>query len=94
MADTETGPDTSAPETAPKKRSVLVSGHPTSISLEPDFWRVLARLARERGQSLNAFVTEIDRTRRGNLSSAIRLFVLKSLEDALARTEQGEPSEK
>ncbi|MEQ8165796.1 MAG: ribbon-helix-helix domain-containing protein [Alphaproteobacteria bacterium] len=54
----------------------------------------MARLARERGQSLNAFVTEIDRTRRGNLSSAIRLFVLKSLEDALARTEQGEPSEK
>lgn len=60
------------------KRSVVVAGHRTSISLEPAFWDDLAAIARRRGLSVNALVTEIDRDRgkAGNLSSAVRLYVL------------------
>ena len=62
------------------KRSVLVAGHQTSVSLENCFWRRLKQIAQSRGISLNRLITEIDRTRTGNLSSAIRVFVL---DDAL-----------
>jgi predicted DNA-binding ribbon-helix-helix protein len=58
------------------KRSVRVMGHPTSISLEAPFWRGLCDIAATRGMSVNALVAAIDTTRGGNLSSAIRLFVL------------------
>ena len=44
----------------PKKRSVLIAGHATSISLEPMFWRALELAARERDCPLNALVAEID----------------------------------
>ena len=64
------------------KRSVLIAGHRTSISLEPEFWEALKTLAAERGQSVNDLVTEIDRDRATNLSSAIRVYILKSLLDA------------
>ena len=60
-----------------KKRSVLVAGHATSISLENSFWNALINIAEKRGQSVNDMVTEIDQARSGNLSSAIRVFVLK-----------------
>lgn len=66
--------------TSPVKRSVVVAGHQTSISLEEPFWSALAELARSRKQSLNSLVTEIDRDREGNLSSALRVYVLKSLQ--------------
>ena len=61
----------------PKKRSVLIAGHATSISLEPVFWSALEATARERGVPLNALVAEIDATRLDvpeppNLTSAIR----------------------
>ena len=66
----------------PTKRSVLISGHATSISLEPMFWRALEAAARERGCPVNALVAEIDAARLDanqppNLTSAIRqwLFV-------------------
>jgi predicted DNA-binding ribbon-helix-helix protein len=66
----------------PTKRSVLISGHPTSISLEPMFWRALEAAAQERGCPINALVAEIDAERLDagqppNLTSAIRqwLFV-------------------
>lgn len=58
------------------KRSVLIAGHPTSVSLEPEFWEALRDLAAARGRSINALVEEIDATRTGNLSSAIRVHVL------------------
>jgi predicted DNA-binding ribbon-helix-helix protein len=64
------------PESAIVKRSVRVMGHPTSISLEAPFWRALCDIAAERRTSVNALVAAIDATRGGNLSSAIRLFVL------------------
>ena len=65
----------------PKKRSVLIAGHPTSISLEPMFWRALEAAARHRGCPLNALVAEIDVARMDadqppNLTSAIRQWLL------------------
>jgi predicted DNA-binding ribbon-helix-helix protein len=61
-----------------RKRSVRVAGHRTSISLEEEFWAALQELARRRGISMNQLVAEIDAGRQGNLSSALRLFVLAS----------------
>ena len=59
------------------KRSVVVAGHRTSISLEDAFWKSLREIARERGTPLSLLVETIDSTRGdANLSSAIRLFVL------------------
>ena len=62
-----------------KKRSVVIGGHRTSISLEEPFWDVLKDIAADKKLSVNQIVTEIDRNRRGNLSSAIRIYVLQSL---------------
>ena len=60
------------------KRSLVISGHRTSISLEEAFWRALTSLAAERGQSIASLVAEIDATRGdANLSSAIRVFILQ-----------------
>jgi len=66
-------------DTRVRKRSVLVAGHRTSVSLEDAFWRELSALARRRGLSANALIAEIDQGRRGNLSSAIRVFILEEL---------------
>jgi predicted DNA-binding ribbon-helix-helix protein len=66
------------PDSVIVKRSVRVAGHATSISLEAAFWRGLCDIAAARRMSVNALVAAIDSTRAGNLSSAIRLFVLDS----------------
>lgn len=63
-----------------KKRSVLIAGHPTSVSLEEEFWEALKAVAHARGASVNALIEEIDSTRTGNLSSAIRVFVLNAVQ--------------
>ena len=55
---------------------MLIAGHRTSISLEAPFWEALRAIAARRGLSLNALVAEIDAARSGNLSSALRVFVL------------------
>ena len=61
-----------------KKRSVLLSGHATSIALEPEFWTVLDEMAQARGASLAALIVSIDRGREGRpLASACRLAALK-----------------
>jgi predicted DNA-binding ribbon-helix-helix protein len=60
-----------------RKRSVTVAGHPTSFSLEEEFWQDLQRIAHQRNLSLNALVSSIDAGRAGNLSSALRVFVLE-----------------
>ena len=62
-----------------RKRSVRIGGHDTSVSLEGAFWDALGEIARARKTSLNALVAAVDRERRGNLSSALRLYVLESL---------------
>ena len=59
------------------KRSVVINGHKTSVSLEDEFWSGLKEIAKTQHASLSNMVSEIDKARqRGNLSSAIRLFVL------------------
>jgi predicted DNA-binding ribbon-helix-helix protein len=58
------------------KRSIAVDGHKTSISLEDAFWTDLKNIAHTQQTTLSELVTKIDQTREGNLSSAIRLFVL------------------
>ena len=61
-----------------RKRSVLLSGHATSIALEPEFWAVLDEMAVQRGKSLAALIVSIDRTRGANpLASACRVAALK-----------------
>ena len=65
----------------PIKRSVVVSGHRTSVSLETPFWEVLTQIATDQNMSLNKLITEIDRQRDGNLSSAIRIYVLRRLQE-------------
>jgi len=59
------------------KRSIVIGGHKTSVSLEHAFWQALKEIAILRNMSLSELVMTIDATRSGNLSSAIRLFVLE-----------------
>jgi predicted DNA-binding ribbon-helix-helix protein len=75
--------DMRAPNTVPikefavVKRSVVVDGHKTSVSLEDAFWNSLKDIAARRGLSLSTQIAAIDQHRKtSNLSSAIRLFVL------------------
>ena len=58
---------------------MVVTGHRTSVSLEQAFWDALSDLAQARATSVNRLIGEIDRDRRGNLSSAIRVYVLEAL---------------
>jgi predicted DNA-binding ribbon-helix-helix protein len=59
------------------KRSIVITGHKTSVSLEDAFWSGLKDIAASRNMTLSELVASIDAERRqGNLSSAIRLFVL------------------
>jgi len=59
------------------KRSIVIAGHKTSVSVEDEFWNSLKEIARERGTTLGALIAAIDGDRQhANLSSAIRLFVL------------------
>jgi predicted DNA-binding ribbon-helix-helix protein len=59
------------------KRSIVIAGHKTSVSLEDAFWKCLKEIAGSRELTLSDLVASIDTERHGgNLSSAIRLFVL------------------
>ncbi len=67
-----------------KKRSVKIQGHSTSISLEEEFWDALKAIAATRQQTLSNLLAEIDRKRgRQNLSSALRVFVLKDTQEKI-----------
>jgi len=62
------------------KRSIVIAGHKTSVSLEEPFWAGLKEIAQGQHVTLSTMVGDIDTHRRqGNLSSAIRLFVLDSV---------------
>lgn len=70
-----------------KKRSVSITGHRTSISLEEEFWDLLKRSAAKKDRSLASLIAEIDANRVGqtptcNLSSALRLYILKELQNS------------
>ena len=74
------------------KRSIVAAGHKTSVSLEDAFWEGLKEIARGRNitLSLSELVAAIDSGRRqGNLSSAIRLFVLDFYRNQLADVKTG-----
>lgn len=71
--------ETAKPRSAIVKRSLTISGHRTSVSIEDAFWRRLKTLATARGRSIGAMIAEIDAARGGaNLSSAIRVYVLEN----------------
>jgi predicted DNA-binding ribbon-helix-helix protein len=66
-----------------RKRSIVIAGHPTSVSLEDAFWDALADIARAEGRAVADIVTEVDARRAvtpasgpGNLSSALRVHIL------------------
>ena len=64
------------------KRSLVINGRQTSVSLEEAFWRDLKEIADRQGETLSNIVTMIDRTRQQkNLSSAIRLFVFEQIKN-------------
>ena len=71
------------------KRSVSIAGHRTSVSLEAPFWDALRAIAEDRARSVQSLIGEIDAGRgRQNLSSAIRVFVLGSVQEgALSRSD-------
>jgi predicted DNA-binding ribbon-helix-helix protein len=58
------------------KRSVVIDGHKTSVSLEESFWTDLKEIAHTQHTTISKVIEGIDKERQGNLSSAIRLFVL------------------
>lgn len=62
-----------------RKRSVRVAGHRTSVSVEDVFWDELKAIAARTGISVSSIIEAIDRDRQGNLSSAIRLYVVSDL---------------
>jgi predicted DNA-binding ribbon-helix-helix protein len=71
-------------KTSVAKRSIVIAGHKTSVSLEDTFWTTLKEIADRRHLTLSELVATIDGGRqRGNLSSAIRLFVLGFYRDQI-----------
>ena len=68
------------------KRSTIIDGHRTSVSLEDDFWNALKDIAHKRSETLSDLIASIDHNREfANLSSALRLFVLQHYKDQSAR---------
>lgn len=71
------------------KRSVVLDGHKTSVSLENEFWEGLREIAGRQKANLSSLVRQIDRNRsNGNLSSAIRVFVFNHFRTPTAEPEQ------
>ena len=64
------------------KRSLKIAGHLTSVSLEQEFWDALKVIAKKKSRSVPDLVAEIDRIRSGGLSSAIRVHILQSVQEA------------
>ena len=72
------------------KRSIVVAGHKTSVSLEDAFWNGLKEIVRERHMTLSELAAEINAQRQlGNLSSALRLFVLDFYRTQLSHGKEG-----
>jgi predicted DNA-binding ribbon-helix-helix protein len=74
------------------KRSIVIAGHKTSVSLEDAFWKSLKEIARGRTLTLSNLIAQIDNGRSiGNLSSTIRLFVLDHYRAQAQAIAQGRP---
>jgi predicted DNA-binding ribbon-helix-helix protein len=68
------------------KRSIIIGGHKTSVSLEDVFWNALRDIAQERDETLSKLVASIDANRKAaNLSSALRVYVVRFYMDQSAR---------
>ncbi|MCP3395178.1 ribbon-helix-helix domain-containing protein [Bradyrhizobium sp. CCGB12] len=75
------------------KRSIIVAGHKTSVSLEEAFWNGLKEICGLRSMTLSELVGEIDSSRhQANLSSAIRLFVLDYFRHRAAAIQSQQPA--
>lgn len=61
------------------KHSIVLYGHRTSITLEPEFWQALTDIAVREKTSVAALVAALDEKRTTNLSSAIRVFILQEV---------------
>jgi len=73
------------------KRSVVIGGHKTSVSLEDEFWSGLKEIAAARNVTLSDLVATVERGREtGNLSSSLRLFVLESYRQRAAGSADGD----
>lgn len=68
-----------------KKHSVTIRGHRTSVSMEAIFWDALQQQVKAEGISLAALIVRIDETRTGNLSSALRVYVMEALKAKLPK---------
>ncbi|MEV8466676.1 ribbon-helix-helix domain-containing protein [Fluviibacterium sp. DFM31] len=76
----------------PRKRSLTLHGHATSVSLEDAFWEAFRQIAAEEDLSVNALAAQVDEARglEVGLATAIRLFVLSHTQEALARARSGQ----
>jgi predicted DNA-binding ribbon-helix-helix protein len=70
------------PKEMPKKYSLTIQGHATSLTLEPVFWQALNEAAASEGKSLAAVVADIDEARTTNLSSAVRVWLFERARQA------------
>lgn len=61
-----------------RKRSVTIAGHATSVSMEDAFWTRLATIAEAEGKSVAKVIRDVDNGRDGNLSSALRVYILEN----------------
>lgn len=67
-----------------EKHSITIMGHQTSITLEPEFWHELKNIATRENKSVGKIISEIDAPDLNeNLSSNIRVFVLKKVKGLL-----------
>jgi predicted DNA-binding ribbon-helix-helix protein len=75
------------------KRSILIAGHRTSVSVEDEFWKGLKEIAEQRHETLSHLIASIDAGRQhANLSSAIRLYVLEFYRDQREAKDALDPS--
>jgi predicted DNA-binding ribbon-helix-helix protein len=62
------------------KKSLVLSGHETSVALEIEFWEALESIAKKNNLNIDSLIQKIDQNeRKGSLASALRVFILKSL---------------
>lgn len=73
-----------------KKHSVMITGHATSLSLEPEFWDQLKHISKRQGVTVSHLIEHIDNTRTTNLSSAIRVYVLNQLTQKVIQDKEAE----
>ena len=72
------------------KHSVMIFGHQTSFTLEPEFWAELKNLAEAEKITIGTLVERIDSGRSGHLSSAIRIYILNALKKKIVDNKQPE----